>query len=56
LPTRSDRYDVQQKDEQIVGVPRFRWEGSVVDDLEINQSGPAGFVVVNDVCCSRIAV
>jgi hypothetical protein len=56
LPTGSYRNDVQQKDEYIVGVSRFRRERSVVDDLEVNKSGPASFLVVNDICRSRIAM
>jgi hypothetical protein len=56
LPSGSYRNDVQQKDEQIVGVSRFRRERSVVDDLEVNESRPASFLVVNDICRGRVAM
>jgi hypothetical protein len=56
LPTRSYRDDVQQKDEYVVGVSGFRRKRSVVDDLEVNQSGPAAFLIINDVCRGRVAM
>jgi hypothetical protein len=56
LPAGGYCQDVQQKDEQIVGVSGFRRERSVVDDLEVNEPRPASFLVVNDICRGRVAM
>jgi hypothetical protein len=56
LPAGGYSQDVQQKDEQIVRVPRFRRERFVVDEFEVDQPRSSGLLVVNDICRRRIAM
>jgi hypothetical protein len=56
LPAGGYCQDVQQKDEQIVRVPRFRRERFGVDEFEVDQPRSSGLLVVNDICRRRIAM
>jgi hypothetical protein len=52
----SDCQDVEQKNEQIIRVPRGRREGFVVNDFEVDQPRPASLLVVNNVGHCRVAM
>jgi hypothetical protein len=56
LPAGGDCQNVQQKNEQIICVPRDRRKRFVVDDFEINQPRPAGLLVIDNVGRRRIGV
>jgi hypothetical protein len=47
---------VQQEDQQIIRLPRFRRQRFVVNDLEVDESRSAGFVVIDHVVRSSVAV
>jgi hypothetical protein len=52
----SDCQNVEQKNEQIIRVPRGRRERFVVDDFEVDQPSPARLLVINNVGRRRIGV
>jgi len=56
LPTGSYCNDVQQKDQQIIRVPRFRRQRFVMNNFKVNQSRPVSLPIVDNIAHSCIAV
>jgi len=56
LPAGNDCQDVEQENEQIIGVSRFGRKRFLVNQFEVNQPCPASLLVINNIRHSRIAV
>jgi hypothetical protein len=57
-PLRVGRYcdQVQQENQQIVRLSRFRGHGLVVHNSKVDQTSPAGFLIIEHIVCSCVAV
>ncbi|PYJ77262.1 MAG: hypothetical protein DME69_11095 [Verrucomicrobia bacterium] len=56
FPAGNNCQDVEQENEQIVGMSRFGRKRCLVNQFEVNQPRPASLRVINDIRHSRIAV
>jgi len=56
LPGGNDCQDVEQENEQIIGVSRFGQKRFLVSDFKVNQPRPASLLVINNIRHGRIAV
>ncbi|PYL41748.1 MAG: hypothetical protein DMF42_09550 [Verrucomicrobia bacterium] len=52
----NDCQDVEQENEQIIGVPRFGPKRFLVNQLKVDQPRPASFLVIDNIRHRRIAV
>jgi hypothetical protein len=55
-PLRCDAHQVKQEHQQIIRVPLDRRQITAMQDLEVDQPGATGGVVVDDICHRRIPV
>jgi hypothetical protein len=56
LPIRCYRDQIQQENQQIIRMSRFRRQRLVMDNFEINEPRPAGLLVINNVIHAGITV
>ncbi|PYL22686.1 MAG: hypothetical protein DMF37_11625 [Verrucomicrobia bacterium] len=56
LPGGNDCQDVEQENEQIIGVSRFGRKRFLVNQFEVNQPRPASLLVIDNIGHARIAV